>query len=101
MATTHVQDTLESVRLELRARGVEYIPRQEIRDLGGFGQLQWWQPFVRGAPKQHWIYDYEQGRNALLFSEENILGRISDLFRSPIYPDLEKKLGAVRVLSGD
>ena len=98
-ATTHVQDTLEHIRYQLAEVGIEYIPRQEIRTQGGFPLCPWWQyqPLIQRVlakkPQQnHWIESYEDRQKVLLLSEENLLGSVSGLLRSPIYPDLEKKM---------
>jgi hypothetical protein len=100
-ATTHVQDTLEAVRRDLGAFGIEYVPRQEIRNHGGFGRLKWWHSFVPDTQKKHWTYAYEQSKDVLLFSEERLLGRVSGLFRSPLYPDLENNMRMIQRLGSN
>lgn len=107
-ATTHIQDTLEAVRTQLAAVGVEYVPRQEIRDQGGFEYSQLWQRqsffqriFKSKVRKEHWIKSYEQKQDILLISEENLLGGVSGLLTSPLYPKLEKNLRLLSILKNN
>ena len=107
-ATTHIQDTLESVYQELSHAGIEYITRENIRNMGRFPTLNWWQRqpilqryFSKKDIHNHWIGSYKGRNETFLISEENILGSVSDLLRSKIYPDIEKNLATLLFLKGD
>ncbi|MCP4123392.1 MAG: hypothetical protein GY751_16690 [Bacteroidetes bacterium] len=102
-ATTHIQDTLESVCQELSYAGIEYI-----KHIGRFPTLKWWErhPILqRYLSKKdmhnHWIGSYNGINKTFLVSEENILGGVSDLLRSKIYPNMEKNLATILYLKGD
>ncbi len=107
-ATTHIQDTLESVYHELSHAGIGYITRDNIRNMGRFPTLNWWQRqrilqryFAKKDLYNHWIGSYEGMHETLLISEENILGGVSGLLKPKIYPNIEKNLATLLLLKGD
>ncbi len=107
-ATTHIQDTLESICQELEDADIEYISRENIRNMRRFPTLNWWQRqpilqryYSKKDIQNHWINSYKGMSETLLISEENILGGVSGLLGSRIYPNMEKNLATLFFLKGD
>lgn len=105
-ATTHVQDTLERVRDELRSAGICYLTLDEIRErrpltLPDVASARL--PLLRSiarryAARTHWLRTLDTDCRTVLISEEKILGKMPGLFDAVTYPNLERNLADLQQL---
>lgn len=97
-ATTHLQDTLDSQRSSLEASGVDYFPRDMVREFNliKLFRRKSWRRFVPGHIYHRWWEDalatIRLGPQIVAISEENLLGGPKDLLAEKLYPDTESRL---------
>lgn len=98
-ATTHFQDYLANERGALREQGLEYVPRDTLR------QARIQAAFLRArrfgfksACAENLFRQLANGADRLLISEENMLGQAVDLLVAPAYPDMERRLSNLKAL---
>lgn len=106
-ATTHFQDCLASQRSDLIKAGVDYIPRERLREVG-FGKLfraSGWRRVLPEAMNRDAfdaaIRSLRIGPQTVAISDETIAGGVAMLFRFKIYPDIENRLRALQKSLGD
>ena len=108
-ATTHLQETLTSVRTDLAARGVDYIPNPLLRKRR-FARTLWERrpiarlPFVGPAHMRDAIETVvaplRLGPDVVVLSEENVLGIPEQIFATPFYPQASQSLARLASLAG-
>ena len=104
-ATQHVQDTLSMGRKVLFERGVDYLPRDEVRRVKlppGAGLWRW---RVRlGWPMRRrfeaTLAPLRRGPERVLISEEDLLGWSTELLAWPFYPRAEQRLQCFASFAG-
>ncbi|WP_440903473.1 hypothetical protein ACMZOO_11460 [Catenovulum sp. SX2] len=108
-ATTHIQDTLKVMKPSLEQRNIHYISREEVRP-----RISRINPWGIEALKDKFrprflkkklvdrslLFDVPDNKT-IVFSEENILGSAVDGLSEHLYPNLEKKLQFIKLLSED
>lgn len=88
-ATTHLQAVLRSQREQLLARGIDYIPLEELRDV--IEPILW----TRAFPRLRFRRLVRSSAPVAIVSEENWLGRSEEGCVFPLYPALERRLTVV------
>jgi hypothetical protein len=106
-ATTHLQETLRTVRASLAERGVDFIPNQFLRQRG-FAPMLWERrplarlPIVGSARMRDALETAVEplrlGPEVVVLSEENILGLPEQIFATPFYPHAVQSLGRLASL---
>ena len=106
-ATTHLQETLAATRPQLVARGVDFIPLQELRRSDFAKALvhrQIWNrvpplrgPMVRRVVTRH-LDPLRAGPATLVLSEEKLIGGSQQIFAEPIYPRMQRIVALLATL---
>jgi hypothetical protein len=99
-APTHLQQVLETHRVEIAAAGIDYLPRDLVRELDLFGRMRREYrprrfPRLRRKKLPATLAGLRSGPTCMAISEENFLGGPHDLLRGKVYPNLEPMLLAL------
>ena len=107
-ATTHMQDTLAAIRPRLLGKGIDYIPRDDLRlPLDAVLRNRTWHMAAmrlgigRTAVRRKLdaaIKPLRKGGNTVILSEENVLGHMVTAFWNPFYKNAPLRLRAVASL---
>lgn len=98
--TTQFQDILESQRGHLRAQGLDYLPRRDVRNakLKSLVMNRKYGILSMSRWRKRTFDDHTRGMRSdsplAFMSEENMIGTVTDILSNPIYPALERNLHA-------
>lgn len=104
-ATTHFQDIAESQRKKLLSKGIDFIPREQIRSakvLSSLGVFKWRQnlqgkPLLNAFDKR--VAVLRRGPSTVAISEENFLGSSVNLLASSFYSPFSPHMKTLSQLS--
>lgn len=98
-ATTHLQLSLEAIRVQLARQGVDYIPLDRLRAATAY-HLDWAKRF-KALKFKRAVNSLSVGLRTMILSEENWLGHPHEGCRFPPYPRAEERLKTIAKLGGN
>lgn len=104
--TTHIQDQLSLMAPMLVETGISYVGRDFLRDEGLLnilrkeGSFRFAPSYLRRVLAARRLKDAGHSSGTILISDENISGRVGEVFVDPPYPRLDRHLRAVRDITG-
>lgn len=108
-ATTHLQETLTTIRARLVSRGVDPIPMRQVRDAGLAQALNERRiatrlPILRGVIAKRLLSEIldplREGPETVVLSEEKLIGAPRKVFSDPFYPMVEHIVPTLATLGG-
>lgn len=107
-ATTHLQETLSTVRADLADRGVDFIPTLPLVREQRFAEVLWQRRPIARLPIlgpvamrdaiETAVEPVRIGPEVVVLSEENILGLPRDILATPFYPQAAQRVGRLASL---